>query len=165
MARESHDREDLLRDATAYSTRIQFIADLGEGPLEIFAGFHRTGAFSFYFDQDPVYHFNRSGQLRRAFADEVLIKAEAGQLVQLSRQRAEGEVALVRQVLSLDEQTEFCASALARLIQLRGSLEHRQFVVEGVVTEADDVDLISRLIDTLDQLAEIRIAASPKVTD
>ena len=85
MARESHDREDLLRDATAYVSRMQLAVDLGNGTVEVFAGFHSTGAFSLYFNQDPVYHFNRSGELRRAFVDDELIKAEAGSLVGMRR--------------------------------------------------------------------------------
>lgn len=165
MARESHDREDLLRDATAYVSRIQLNAQVDDGNTEVFAGFHSTGAFSLYFNQDPVYHFNRSGELRRAFVDDELIKAEAGSLVTMRRQREDSEVALVRQVLSKAEQADFCTAALGSLNRLRQCLEEQRFAVEGMVAREPDEDVLTRFVAHLNQHREIKIANSPRVTD
>jgi len=42
MSRDAQDREDLLRDATAFAARVQMKVLCGEKPIEVFAGF-RTG--------------------------------------------------------------------------------------------------------------------------
>ena len=83
MAREEADREDLLGDATAFVERIEWRLPSGDPTAQsdppgqiVFAGFRADDAVSFYFDADPVYHFNAAGQLRRAFCQGLLLKAE-----------------------------------------------------------------------------------------
>ena len=65
MAKDAHDREDLLRDATGYVHRVEFtIPDRDE---LVFCGFRQCGAFSLYWTQADVLQFNSAGELRRAF--------------------------------------------------------------------------------------------------
>lgn len=164
MARESHDRENLLRDATAYRTRIQIQPDSSHLYREVFIGFHSNGALSVYLDQDPVYHFNRSHELRRAFVDGVLVKAENGQLVGMHRQREERESLLVRHPFTDDEASEFCSAAVARLNEVQAMLVGKNFTIEGIVSDDSDDSVLQRSIDFLSQLQQLAIAKSPRVT-
>ena len=64
MARNEEDREDLMAEATALAERVELTV-----PQEsdfVTAGFRRTGHLSLYFGQDPAYHFDEEGRLRRA---------------------------------------------------------------------------------------------------
>ena len=85
MARDAHDREDLLRDARGLSPRVQLEVELSAGPAELFAGF-RGESLSLYFGQDLAFHFNDRGELRRAFAVDELLKADGGRLVAMRRE-------------------------------------------------------------------------------
>lgn len=164
MALESHDRENLLRDATAYVSRVQLSFLSSRAFDEVFVGFHATGAVSFYFDQDPVYHFNKSGMLRRAYVEDQLFKAERGQLIALSRQRDEREAALVRHPLSSDEQAFFCQTVATQLAEFQDGLNSREYQIDGIVAESPEQDIVARVTSYLQQLGDIVIAPSPRVT-
>ena len=83
MARDEHDREDLLAEARALVERVSLqIAGL-EQP--VFIGFRRDDSASFYLGADRVYQFTSEGQLRRAFVGESPFKAEDGRSVELLR--------------------------------------------------------------------------------
>src|SRR5437588_282047 len=86
MARETTDREDLLREATALVERAELA--VADWPEPVVIGFRRDGAASIYFGGDPVYQFNARGELRRAFVADRLFKAEHGILAALDRQRS-----------------------------------------------------------------------------
>ena len=173
MARDAQDREDLLRDATAFVPRVQLRIFSGEESEEVFVGFRAQGAASIYFDQDPVFHFNSSGELRRAFVDEVLIKAERGQLVALRAERSAEAVTLRRHTMSVDEQQLFCQSAMRQLHKLQRAIAENQCVVVGHVdttdvgTTASDQDaaaaIVARLAEYLQTLGTLAVAASPRV--
>ena len=170
MARNSQDRENLLRDATAFTTRVQLILSHEHQPADehrpaiVFAGFHTAGAVSFYFDQDPVYHFNWKGQLRRAFVDDVLIKAESGRLIGWTRQHSETEVAMLRNEMPPGEQQAFCNVALERLRQLQQTLATGKYEIEGQVQPDDGGEpVLDRLANFLASLDSIQIAESPRV--
>ncbi|MCA9269139.1 MAG: hypothetical protein KDA41_11745, partial [Planctomycetales bacterium] len=83
MAKQQHDREDLLREATALVVRAEL--QLNSDAHPVVAGFRQGGEASFYFGFDPVFQFNSERQLRRAFYDGRLIKAEQGALIALAR--------------------------------------------------------------------------------
>lgn len=157
MAREEAPREDLLREATAFVERISLRLPAHEEP--VFVGFRRTGDVSFYFGEDPVYHFNASGTLRRAFCEGLLIKAEHGQLVRLRRERPGGEVHLVRHELTAEETKGFLRRATEALEGLGAALAGRKFSVVGQVP--DDAPVAERVRDWLATHPEIQIAHSP----
>jgi hypothetical protein len=73
MARDETKREDLLAEATALVERIQIVS---QSAGTITAGFRANGALSLFFDEDPAYHFNSAGELRRAYCAGLLIKAD-----------------------------------------------------------------------------------------
>ncbi len=163
MASQSQDREDLLRDATAFATRVQLLVSWGDRSEVIFAGFRAGGAASFYFDQDPVYHFNTAGQLRRAYVDDFLVKAEAGQLVRLRRQRSKSESAMIRDEMTPDQQQAFCQKALQQLQELLQVMIDKKYVLEGQVAATESEKPLDRLTIYLKQLGEIEVADSPGV--
>lgn len=163
MARESQDREDLLRDATAFVNRLQLRVEIDEKPSEVFVGFRRGGAVSLYLDQDPVYHFNGRGELRRAFFKDQLIKAEQGKLVGLDRQNSDEEVAMLRREFSPAEQELFCEELVGQFQMLLCMLKAGDFVVEGQVAEDEGTVPLEQLMHFLNGFVKVRIADSPRV--
>ena len=158
MAREEYEREDLLRDATAFVRRIEFRSPNGH---QIFAGFRRTGAVSLFLDQDPVYHFNSRGQLRRAFASDRLFKAVDGLLLTMRRERYGGEVQLISRPLDESELAEFLATMRTRMERLQAELRGGQLRVVGRVPE--DAEVGAELAEWLTHLLSgpIDVADSP----
>ena len=105
MAREEHPREDLLRDARNISPRVQVRLALPVDAEPVFCGF-RGDAISFYFGEDPVYQFNPRGELRRAFVNGQLIKAEGGELIAMQRERTATSSTLASRHLSPQERVQ-----------------------------------------------------------
>lgn len=161
MARETHEREDLLRDATALVPRIMLRLERDGKPCEVFAGFRKEGAVSLYFDDDPVYHFNSAGELRRAFVDDCLVKAEQGRLVAMRPRRTAESTDLVRHELSAVEQKKFLAVMQERISWLREELAVERFEVVGQMPESADAR--AQLADWLEDSTDVRIAESPRV--
>ena len=158
MARQESDREDLLREATALVERAELQIPGESEPVT--AGFRKDGSLSLFFGGDPVYQFNTAGELRRAFADGLLYKAERGRLVSLRRERSEHEVALVRRELTGDETVAFLAAAHQRLLRLGKALQSGQSQLLGQVPA--DGEAPARVGKWLDALpAELAIAFRP----
>jgi hypothetical protein len=128
--------------------------------VEVFAGF-RGESLSLYFGSDPVYHFNDRGELRRAFVDGRLIKAEQGRLVSLERKRGDMETVLERQFTG--EEAEL--GLLTELSQALNELEAETIAgrVELVGQVPEDGDAAARLGAWLKQHTKPTIAASPRV--
>lgn len=160
MARQESDREDLLREATALVERAE-LAVAGE-PEPVIVGFRRDGSPSIFIGGERVYQFNTSGELRRAFADGLLYKAERGRLISLRRERSEHEVALVRRDLTDHETVAFLTAALQRLAGLSEALQAHSFRLIGQVPA--DGDVPARVCEWLAVLpAELTVARSPRV--
>jgi len=161
MAREESDREDLLRDATALAQRIE-LAPRGDPSADhVVAGFRGPLALSLFFGTEPVYQFNTAGQLRRAFATGLLLKAVDGRLLSLSRIRQSGEVQLVQHELTEDEQAVFVSEMHYRLRDLLSRLNTDQMIVVGQVPP--EADVLGRVRDWLAAHETISIAHSPHV--
>lgn len=137
MARQEHDREDILAEARALVQRASVVLP-GEARPTVF-GFRPEGGASFYFGPDRAYHFTSAGQLRRAFVDELLYKAELGRLVALRRERSADRVALVRHELNAAEQAAFLAEMHSWLEKLAEFLARGDFRVVGQVPSSADV--------------------------
>jgi hypothetical protein len=159
MAREESEREDLLREATALVERIELAPAQSRYDKHVVIGFRADGAMSLYFDTDPVYHFNRNGELRRAFCDGKLIKAEKQRLISMQRLRQLGEVVLLRHEMSNEEQTSFVFKMLRRLRSLQQQCTAGELVSVGQVP--DDADVLRRALEWLADHDEIQIAYSP----
>src|SRR6184192_244955 len=98
MARVERDREDLLAEATALVERVEL--EVAGWPGHVVLGFRASGCGSVYFGADEAYQFNTTGELRRAYRDGALYKAERRRLVRLARQRTAEEVQLIRHELN-----------------------------------------------------------------
>ena len=136
MAREQSNREDLLAEATALVERVEIRAD---GFKPIVMGFRRDGSWSVFFGASPVYQFNSRGELRRAYADDLLYKAEEGRLVSLRRERRDDKVLLLRHELTREETAEFLARASRDLNKLRVALSEESYEETGRVPQDSDV--------------------------
>lgn len=159
MARDEHEREDLLGEATALVERIEVI--LADSDESIVIGFRDNGAVSIYFGSDPAYHFNSSGELRRAFVDGLLYKSENGQLVSMRRKRTPSEVQLLRHDLTRAEQAETIDVLKNRLTRLLAIIDNGDYKIAGQVPT--DVEIIGRCEKSLDQLVDVSIAKSARV--
>ena len=157
MARQEEDREDLLREATALVERVELHIEGQAEPWVI--GFRRDASASLYVSGDPVFQFNQRNQLRRAFVDGKLVKAERGRLVWLERRRTDTQVQLLRRDFTPVETDDTLALAARRLEQLREALAAGRYELRGQVPE--DADVIGRVSRWLDALpAELEVAAA-----
>jgi hypothetical protein len=160
MARESADREDLLREATALLERAELQVIGFDEP--IVAGFRRDGAASFYFGPNVVYQFNANKELRRGFLDERLYKATGGRLAALTPIRSAEQTELRRHDLSDAEAQKFLSDVAIRLKQFLKSLTASEFTLIGQVpSDSDVVDKIRRWLAELPE--QISIAGSPRL--
>jgi hypothetical protein len=158
MARQEEEREDLLSEATALIHRASF--QIAGETSEIFVGFRRDGCGSVYFGTDPAYHFNSRVELRRAYADDRLIKAEDGRLVALRRHRTASAVQLVRQEFDELETQEFCQEAHRRLSWLRDIIAAGRYKLRGQIPP--EADIPQRALKWLGSLGgELTVAQSP----
>jgi len=139
MARHESTREDLLRDARALVERVELaIPGLTE---PVVAGFRPLGPLSVYFGEDPAYHFTARGELRRAYVDRTLYKADRGRLVALARDRTDNAVFLFRHELDEAETAAFLGEATRRLEGLREALAAGKYqILRQVPAEARVVE-------------------------
>ena len=160
MNRRESDREDLLREATALVERAELQVPGFAEPVVV--GFRPDGAASFFFGADAVYQFNAARELRRAFVDGLLFKAERGKLVELRRERSEGAVALVRRELDAENKVAFMVAVHHQLARLRAECSAKSLVAVGQVPVEGKV--LPRIIEWLAELPRpIMIADIPNV--
>ncbi|QDS97908.1 hypothetical protein [Adhaeretor mobilis] len=160
MARETHKREDLLRDAVALVPRVKL--GLSNSPeVPIFAGF-RGEALSLYFDEDPAFHFNREKQLRRAYSGGQLYDVAAGKLRKVERRNVAGAMKLSRTELSAGEQVRFLEELSERLASLREAIASNQFKLLGEVPKGSDG--LSKLTGWFAEFEEPTLANSARVS-
>ncbi|MDA0658178.1 MAG: hypothetical protein O2931_11545 [Planctomycetota bacterium] len=122
MARDESDRDDVFQEATALVIRAE--CRLPGVQSEITIGFRRTGAASFYFHPDWVWHFDPQGSIRRGYDHGILLKAEQGRLVMLKRERFPDHVDLVSREATSEESAN-------RMAQLSHDMEHLAKGVRG----------------------------------
>jgi hypothetical protein len=159
MARQESDREDLLREATALVERIELAPSSASSGEQVVMGFRSNGAMSIYFGSNITYQFNSIGQLRRAYADGLLLKAERGRLVALERVRKDSQVQLLRRQLLEDEQAKFLDVMMKRFGDLIEQCNKNLLVTVGQVPP--DVDVLSRALNWLSHCDAVTIAESP----
>ncbi len=138
MATEKLPRENLLRDAKGFGKRAQIcLCDSevsGEGKRvaeTVFLGLKDSGAWSVYFEEDPVFQFDAHGRLRRVFIDGHKFAAKARQLVKLEQRQAGGRVVLEWHPLADRDEVHLVVEFQRRLEGLARSLDAGDFSVEG----------------------------------
>lgn len=161
MARQEHPKENLLREASGLPDRVELSLDNGDRHVVI--GFRSEMAASCYFGEEPAYHWNHAGQLRRAYVDGQLIKAQRGQLVALRRHRSDDQVQLLSHELTADELAAFLDRLEQRLHQLQTAIDTGNLRVIGQVSRAGG-DVLAMVGRWLAQLPRpLSIAATPRV--
>jgi hypothetical protein len=104
MAQQT-EAECLLETGALYPSRIGLGPATGHGE-PIFAGF-KHGAFSLYFGDEPIYHFDLEGRWQRAFIQGVhFLKGLDADVHAVERVREGTNLVLRRRKLSLDEAGE-----------------------------------------------------------
>lgn len=160
MPRDEHDRENLLAEATALVERAELVVGGESEPVTV--GFRRDGSASVYFGSEPAFHFNATGELRRAFDHGLLYKAEKRRLVSLKRERVAGAVQLLRHELTDEESRLFIAALVERFTRLRSALADGEWQLVGQFPPSSDV--VMRIRRWLDGLSlPPPIAGSPRV--
>lgn len=137
MARNEADREDLIREAVALTERVELFVPGFEELITI--GFRSNGAMSIFVGQDPVYQFDPSGRLRRAFVGGFLFRSQHSGLARLERVRTESEVQLLRYDLPPLECSAFQQAMKDTLSRILSQLQGRTVQVERCVPETADL--------------------------
>lgn len=169
MAIEEQPREDLLREATAYSRRVLIAFPQHVSPntstssgtqakgltnlrSELFAGIRPSGAWSFYFDEDPVIQLTESLKIRRLYWHHRKFIAEKKKLFELLRDARGGRVQLEKREVDSEAATQIVIDCQQRMSAAWHNLNHREFEVLGTVPIADD-RIVSELASLLERLA------------
>lgn len=161
MARQESDREDLLREATALAERAEIQIGVREETFVV--GFRRDGSASLFFNDEVVFQFNTRHALRRAHAAGELLKAEAGRLIALRRQRTADEVQLLRRELTDAEQQTQLRLLDSLLELLRQGFASGELRIVG--QHPPEANLRQRIESWLQELPEsIAIADRPNVS-
>lgn len=121
MARHESDRENLFAEATAFIQRAELT--VGGHAERIVCGHKADGAWSIYFGGDPVYHFDRRGRLKRAFANGKLLRTQGDTLAELTRERTDDATVLRRRDLQSLDCDRFLAALQARFARLLSAIE------------------------------------------
>jgi hypothetical protein len=137
MARNEADREDLMREAVALTERVELCVPGFEELITI--GFRSNRAMSIFVGQDPVYQFDPSGRLRRAFVDGFLFRSQHSGLARLERVRNESEVQLLRYDLSPSECSASQKAMKETLHRILLQLQEKAVRVERSVPETVDL--------------------------
>ncbi|WP_182866798.1 hypothetical protein [Stieleria mannarensis] len=140
MAKQTEDREDLLRDGTAMTVR----GRLSVGDAEVVIGFRSRGQLSLYWNQDPVFQFDESGRLRRVFFDACRLKAQNGRLVRLRQPRPSEDPPVSRLQLVTEPVSD--ADQAAILQRLAEALQQIDAVLEQAESGDGRIDL--RIVGT-----------------
>ncbi|QDV29420.1 hypothetical protein Spb1_13240 [Planctopirus ephydatiae] len=143
MARQEADHDDLFSEAIALTSRALWRrirpdypangqrSDDPDDPAparlqsvdEILIGTRANDWLSIYWDQSWMVQFNQMNQLRRAYVDPCLYRAQGGTLSRLKRHRNQHETSLLRHDLKEAELHSFLASISRRLTETLALLD------------------------------------------
>jgi hypothetical protein len=116
----------LLETGALYRRRIALETATGHGE-PIFAGFKR-GAFSLYFGDEPIFHFDLEGRWQRAFVEGVhYLKGLDGDIHAVDRVREGPNLVLRRRKLDAVEAIDLDARIRAAAIEMRAGLGDGRF--------------------------------------
>lgn len=146
MPRVETDRENLMRDASALRIRGELRVPGWNGT--VIAGCRDNGGWSIYVGEDPCYHFDAEGRLRRAFVHGLLYRTQGGTLAELRRNRSPDASQLIRRDLENVERDAFLREMQRRLAQLRSALQTgAAALLQSVPDEADVPGLLASFLD------------------
>ena len=148
----------LLEQGASYHRRIGLEERASQGD-PIFAGF-KTGAFSLYFGDAPIYHFDLEGRWQRAFVNGThYLKGLDASVQAIDRVREGANLTLKRRNLSYAETSDFDAVVRTTAIDLCARLDaERLDRVEPKSPKARTVES-DELRDFLDRISRWDTAA------
>lgn len=166
MARNETEKEDLLAEGVNLPERGRITSP---NHREWVAGWRNGQSLSLFVDQDPVFHFNASGEIRRAYVDGRKLTAKDAELFELVRVPNEsGRVSLVHQPLTEEETGHFqallnrCLNELNDALNLCGDQSSPSHHIETIGIETTQFrHRLAEWIDT--HPAPMRIAELPNV--
>lgn len=151
MAASAHSEAAcLLETGRLYTDRVGLATPDGESLT--FAGF-KKGAFSLYFGDAPIYHFDLEGRWQRVFLDEAhFLKGLDTTIHRIDRVREGVNLVLRRKILSFAETADLDARVREMALELIGSTTGSRFNRKeppaGVAPLATDA-----LLDFLERIA------------
>jgi hypothetical protein len=117
----------LLEQGTTYSRRCLLNR---EGDSPVFAGFKR-GAFSLYFGDAPIVHFDLEGRWQRAFIEDIhYLKGLDSVTQSIDRVRVRENMVLQRRTLSYDEAVDLDSSIRSLLVEMASRLDANQLDIQ-----------------------------------
>lgn len=124
MAQQT-EAECLLESGAMYRRRVLLRGACSD---PVFAGF-KTGAFSLYFGDDPIFHFDREGRWQRAFREgRHYLKGLDTSVQTIDRVREGESLVLKRQKLGRSEVNEFDDRVRTTVVQLTEALDSGRLV-------------------------------------
>ncbi len=155
MARMEQDREDLMREAVRLVPRGEFLWQ----EQRVFVGFRPGPAPSFYFSPEEVYQFNSQGELRRAYLQGALYKAQQGHLVRMLRHRTAQQVQLRSTRLSPQQEHQFLEQLHRRLQAFAHALHSGE--AQLATHFPPEEDFLHLVLQWLTEHPRVRIAKRP----
>src|SRR5262245_59184452 len=120
--------ECLFETGVLYGTRVLLRPASGD---PVFAGF-KPGAFSAYFGDAPIFHYDRDGRWQRAYVDGLhYLKGLDGTVQTIDRVRERENLVLKRRTLSFAEAAAADATARATALDLGNSLDNGRLSPSG----------------------------------
>lgn len=160
MSRNEADRDDLLAEVVALTRRVELRTPSYEE--SVVAGFRANGWLSLYFGSDPMYQFDESGRLRRAFVGGLLYRTQGTTLAQLRRERSASETTLLRRDLTESELVDFQRIVREAIEALQQHLVTRQAtILRQVPTE--DTRLMGDIAVALDRTLHSTTFLAPAI--
>jgi len=118
----------LFDTGVLYGRRILLQPEAGD---PVFAGF-KPGAFSIYFGDAPIFHFDREGRWVRAYVDGLhYLKGLDATVQTIDRVREGGNLVLKRKTLSFAEASDIDALVRSTALDLVASLTDGRFAISG----------------------------------
>lgn len=139
----------LLQSGALYHQRIGLQPERGDF---VFAGF-KQGAFSLYFGDAPIFHFDLEGRWQRAYIrDRHYLKRLDASIHEINRVREGSNLVLKRRVLDESEASRLDSEIREVAETLRSDVDARAFRIEGPPDEkarAIDADSLRAFLDRI----------------
>jgi hypothetical protein len=147
----------LLETGAMYGKRL-LLRPRPDGGDPIFAGF-RPGAFSLYFGDAPIYHFDREGRWQRAFIGAThYLKGLDGSVQAIDRVREGANLVLKRRSLGYTETSDLDATVRAGALEILEALGVGRLAPQAPPGPTPALSL-DELRDALEQVVALDAAA------
>ncbi|WP_417734559.1 hypothetical protein [Rosistilla oblonga] len=137
MARDTHDREDLLAEATGLPVR--GVIQMPDGN-EVVVGFRDDGSPSWFFAADPVFQFDPNFQLRRIFCDGTRYAVAGGQILRLEQTASGGRLQLTKHPLNSEQTQQMLQRWEDRIRPLQAAMQNKTHRWQGTSVPIAEIE-------------------------